>query len=117
MLATQTALDVGQLLWIGFEGTTVSAELAQRIHEGRVGVAVVFARNLRPSPDNEAIHDIDAITALNRSLAVAGPDGTRCFVAVDQEGGLVQRLRAPATRWPEMMTHDAASHAGVDEEL
>jgi beta-N-acetylhexosaminidase len=110
-------LDVGQLLWIGFEGTTVDPLLATRLQEGKAGVAVVFARNLARSPDNEAMSDLVAVRALIRDLAVSGPDGTRCFVAVDQEGGLVQRLRAPATRWPEMMTLDAESFAGLDEAL
>ena len=60
---------------------------------------------------------IEALRQVNAQLAVAGPDGVRNFIAVDQEGGVVQRLRAPATRWPPMMTLDAAAHAGHDEQL
>ena len=113
---SQLALDVGQLLWIGFDGTTVPHEVAARLAAGRIGVAVVFARNLARHSDGELIN-IDEVRTLNAQLAVVGPDGVRCLVAVDQEGGVVQRLRAPATRWPPMMTHDAALHAEHDAQL
>ncbi len=113
---SQLALDVGQLLWIGFDGTSVPQDITARLAAGRIGVVVVFARNLARHHDGELI-DIDAVRALNAQLAVVGSDGVRCLVAVDQEGGLVQRLRAPATRWPPMMSHDAALHADHDVQL
>ena len=39
----------------------------------------------------------------DRELHRAAPDGTPALVAVDQEGGVVQRVRAPATQWPPMI--------------
>ncbi|HET6339164.1 MAG TPA: beta-N-acetylhexosaminidase [Polyangiales bacterium] len=95
--------DVGQLLWIGFEGTTAPAALRAKLASGAVGATVIFKRNL--VLDNE-VCDLDALVALNASLHVATADGTPALIAVDQEGGTVQRVRAPATIWPPMLAHD-----------
>ena len=102
--------DLGQLLWIGFEGTTVSAELAAALAAGRFGATIVFARNLvgggRSADGQRTPVDLDATCALTAGLGLAAPDGTPALVAVDQEGGTVQRVREPATVWPPMMAHD-----------
>jgi beta-N-acetylhexosaminidase len=101
------ALDLGQLLWFGFHGTAIPAALADRLDRGEVGAAIVFKRNLEiaTGADGEQI-DLDALVALTQALHRRAPDGTPALVAVDQEGGVVQRIRAPATRWPAMRTHD-----------
>jgi beta-N-acetylhexosaminidase len=106
--------DIGQVLWIGFDGTSVPDDVAHRLAAGHIGVAVLFARNLIKQGDQQLIN-IDALRSLNAALSVRGPDGTRCFTAVDQEGGVVQRLRAPATRWPPMMSFN--THVVDDETL
>lgn len=103
--------DVGQLLWVGFEGTTLPPELRARLDAGRVGASILFKRNLRFTTDPAAaikqeVCDLDALIALNRDLHRTAPDGTPALIAVDQEGGLVQRVRAPATQWPPMRAHD-----------
>ncbi len=38
------------------------------------------------------------------ALRGAAPDGAPLLVSIDQEGGLVQRVRAPATEWPPMLS-------------
>jgi beta-N-acetylhexosaminidase len=43
------------------------------------------------------------VAALVRELRLAAPPEAPLLVAVDQEGGLVQRLREPGTRWPDML--------------
>jgi beta-N-acetylhexosaminidase len=104
--------DVGQLLWVGFAGPEVPAVLRGRLERGEVGATIVFKRNLAISraagPDGVAEErcDLDAVTALARELHRAAPDGTPALIAIDQEGGVVQRVRAPATRWPAMLEHD-----------
>jgi beta-N-acetylhexosaminidase len=102
--------DVGQLLWVGFEGTAVPAELRARLDAGAVGASILFKRNLVQSKVPGAVPlevtDLDALIALTAGLRRAAPDGTPALVAVDQEGGVVQRVRAPATQWPPMMAHD-----------
>jgi beta-N-acetylhexosaminidase len=113
--------DVGQLLWVGFQGTTLPSDLRVRLDAGRVGATILFKRNLSFTQTPGAavpveVCDLDALVALNRDLHRAAPDGTPALIAVDQEGGLVQRVRAPATMWPPMMAHDGLP-AGEDERV
>lgn len=73
---------VGQLLWIGFEGSTLTAELLELLREIRPGGLILFARNIESAPQ---------VGALNRALLrTLDPPP---FIAVDQEGGRVSRLR------------------------
>ena len=84
----------GELLLFGFEGKTAPPELMARIAAGRAMGVILFARNLG-TPDE--------IAALTRALHEAAPaDGPPIVVSVDQEGGRVQRVKAPLTVWPAM---------------
>ncbi len=90
----------GQLLFAGLPGLDVPDDLAGLIREGRVGGVTLFARNIG-TPD-ETRRLTDALHAL------APADAPLC-VAIDQEGGRVQRLRAPWTEFPParaLGTHD-----------
>jgi len=83
----------GQLLFVGFHGTRVPDDLGALIAAGRVGGVVLFARN---------IEGPEALRALLRELHAPAPEASPLLVAIDQEGGRVQRLRAPWTLWPPM---------------
>jgi beta-N-acetylhexosaminidase len=83
----------GQLLFAGFEGTALPADLAALIAAGRVGGVVLFARNVG-SPEQ--------LRSLVSELHERAPADAPLTVAIDQEGGRVQRLRAPWTEWPPM---------------
>jgi beta-N-acetylhexosaminidase len=83
----------GQLLFAGFEGTRVPRDLAQLIAAGRVGGVVLFARN---------VEDPAQLRALVDELHAGAPAEAPLCVCVDQEGGRVQRLRAPWTEWPAL---------------
>jgi len=83
----------GQLLFVGFHGTELPPPLAEKIAAGRVGGVILFSRNI-DSP--EQVH------RLCRDLHAAAPEGVPLLIAVDQEGGRVQRLRDPFTCWPPM---------------
>ena len=85
----------GQLLCVGFAGTSAPAELLERIARSEVGSVILF----RPNIETPA-----QLAALVRDLRQAAPPELPLLVAVDQEGGLVQRVRAPATEWPPMMS-------------
>ncbi len=95
--------DVGQLLWVGFHGTEAPVELRRRIAAGEVGAVVLFKRNLVQADDGT---DLAAVAGLVDTLHAAGD---QLLVALDQEGGRVQRVRAPATVWPPMLRFDAAT--------
>ena len=79
---------------LGFEGTTASPSLIETIAAGRCGGVILFARNLGTPAE---------IARLIGELGAAAPaGGPPLIVAVDQEGGRVQRLKAPLTVWPPM---------------
>lgn len=94
----------GQLLFAGFSGTEVPGDLAALIEAGRVGGVVLFARNLT-DPQRVRRH-IERLHAL-------APAEAPLLVAIDQEGGRVQRLRDPWTVWPPMRR--VGEHDVVDD--
>lgn len=89
----QSRRQPGQLLFAGFEGTSVPADLRALVVDGRVGGVVLFSRNLV---------DREQVRTLVEDLHASAPPGAPITVAIDQEGGRVQRLRAPWTEWPPM---------------
>ncbi|HEU4402126.1 MAG TPA: glycoside hydrolase family 3 N-terminal domain-containing protein [Candidatus Polarisedimenticolia bacterium] len=76
------AEKVGQLFWIGFEGTTLGPGLKSLLEAVRPGGVILFARNIDSADQVRALTD-----ALFRALPVPP------FIALDQEGGRVSRLR------------------------
>ena len=84
----------GQLVVGGFEGTEVPATFARAVAKGERGGAIFFARNLTADPMQCA--------ELARAIAAESPAELPPLVAVDQEGGRVQRLRAPILQLPPM---------------
>jgi beta-N-acetylhexosaminidase len=85
----------GQLLFAGFDGLEVPEDLARLIAAGRVGGVVLFARN---------IGDPAQVSDLNAALQACAPDDAPLLIAIDQEGGRIQRLRDPWTQWPPMQS-------------
>ncbi|MBI3296555.1 MAG: glycoside hydrolase family 3 protein [Elusimicrobia bacterium] len=77
---------IGAMLMVGFEGTTSTdawpAKLGTQIEKGEVGGVILFKRNITGK---------DGVAALNSFFK--SKDKT-VLVAVDQEGGKVQRLNA-----------------------
>jgi beta-N-acetylhexosaminidase len=96
----------GQLLCGGFEGTSAPAELLGRIARSELGTVILFRPN---------VVDPAQVGSLVGELRGAAPAEAPLVVAADQEGGLVQRVRAPATEWPPMMTVAAAGDPALSQ--
>ena len=83
----------GQLLMVGIPGPRVDGVARELVRDLRVGGVILFARNIE-SPEQvwELTRDLqrEALAATGRPL----------LLAVDQEGGRVQRLKAPFTIIP-----------------
>jgi beta-N-acetylhexosaminidase len=83
----------GQLLMVGIPGPRVDGVARELVRDLKVGSVILFARNIE-SPEQvwELTRDLqrEALTATGRPL----------LLAVDQEGGRVQRLKAPFTIIP-----------------
>lgn len=88
-----SAAQPGQLLFCGFHGTTVPDDLAALISAGRMGGVILFARNVETPTQ---------VASLCDALHACAPPDAPLLLAIDQEGGRVQRLRAPWTEWPPM---------------
>jgi beta-N-acetylhexosaminidase len=99
----EIARAAGQLLSVGFDGTTAPAELRARIAAGEVGGVMLFRPNIK---------DPAQLAALVGELRTSAPASAPLLVSIDQEGGIVQRLRAPATVWPPMLAVGAAGDPG-----
>jgi beta-N-acetylhexosaminidase len=86
--------QIGQLVMVGFAGLDVPPELRSLAREFDLGGVILFARNVdAPEQVADLVHGL-------RQLGGEQPP----WIAVDQEGGRVARLRKPFTEWPPMAT-------------
>jgi len=84
----------GQRLMVGFDGTALNADLKALITTLKVGGLILFARNVE-TPDQ-----IRNLCADAQAFA-ADCGQPPLFIAIDQEGGQVARLKPPFTQFPE----------------
>ncbi|MDN7023826.1 glycoside hydrolase family 3 [Methanoculleus sp. FWC-SCC1] len=85
---------IGQMLMVGFRGSTVDADsqIARDIAAGRIGGVILFDRDVALGSNERNIKDpgqVRALTAELQGYAATIP----LFIAVDQEGGKVCRLK------------------------
>ncbi|NIQ03152.1 MAG: beta-N-acetylhexosaminidase [Nitrospinaceae bacterium] len=86
--------QTGQMLMVGFEGTTLTPETRDLIQNHHVGGLILFGRNYEhPQQLYALIRDI-------QETAAASSTGLPLFISVDQEGGKVARLKEPFTPFP-----------------
>jgi len=108
MTSLPLARACGQLISVGFDGTQAPDYLLRWIGDGEVGSVMLFRPNIA-SPAQ--------VAALVGTLRGAAPADVPLIVAVDQEGGLVQRLRAPLTEWPDMLSVGNTGDPALTERL
>ncbi|HEY2899839.1 MAG TPA: beta-N-acetylhexosaminidase [Polyangia bacterium] len=94
----------GQLLSVGTDGLLAPDDLRRRIAASDVGGVMLFRPN---------IADPAQVATLVGALREASPGTAPLLVSIDQEGGLVQRLRAPLTVWPDMLSVGSAGDAAA----
>ena len=80
-------LKIGQMIMVGFSGTSVTPEdpILAEIRNGDVGGVIMFEKNIADS------NSYMALATLNLTLQRAAR--TPIFLAIDQEGGKVNRLK------------------------
>lgn len=95
-MQTKTFSDeqlAGQRLMAGFDGTTLNADLKFLINRLKAGGIILFSRNLdAPDQIKQLCDEIQ-----NYARRCGQPP---LFIAVDQEGGQVARLKEPFTQFP-----------------
>ncbi|RAL21737.1 beta-N-acetylhexosaminidase [Lujinxingia litoralis] len=91
----QLRADVGQMLIVGFDGapTQAPAPIQQALNRGEVGGVILFRRN---------VDTIAQLVSLTTDLHRQAQGDLPPWVAVDQEGGRVIRVREPLTPIPPM---------------
>ena len=83
----------GQRLMVGFDGTTLTADLQYYIERLKIGGIILFSRNLETEVQIKQLCD-----AVQNHARMCGQPPL--FIAVDQEGGQVARLKEPFTQFP-----------------
>lgn len=95
MRAAELSLPVlcGQIIVGGFDGFELPDRFAKALREGLRGGAILFKRN---------VQDLNSTHALCSSIRNVCPSELPPFIAVDQEGGRVARLRGWFPALPPM---------------
>src|ERR671927_453518 len=81
--------QIGQLLFIGLPGTELDAEARALLEEVKPGGVIIFGRNVAAPDQLRSL--LDGVRSLSRVDPLLG---------IDQEGGLVDRLRRICTPMP-----------------
>ncbi len=95
---------LGQLVMIGFEGTETTPELRSFIREEGIGGVILFRRNITSKGQ--------LVRLTNRLQEEVGD--VPLLVAIDQEGGRVQRLTSAFGAFPSMAEVGRAAAAAGD---
>lgn len=110
--------QIGQLLMVGFPGTTPTPELIKLLQQYHVGNIIFFSRNAQEA------RQIYELTEQLQQIAREADQAYPLLIAIDQENGMVQRLGADATILPgnmalgavgsEQSAYDVALTAGQE---
>jgi beta-N-acetylhexosaminidase len=89
--------QIGQLLMVGFAGTTATEQLVKLIQQYHVGNIILFSRNIRSA------QQVRVLTESLQECARSAGQRQPLLIALDQENGMVQRLGTDATIFPGSM--------------
>ncbi len=93
----------GQVIVAEWRGTTAPVQLVRDLHLGGV---IAFDSNVVSAAQ---------IAAVNTALTRRAGRGWPLFLGVDQEGGVVERMRSVATRFPTFMSTGAADDPSLTQ--
>lgn len=97
---------VGQMMMVGFAGASPPAHILAWLASGRIGGVYLFARNIKsPAQVKRLVHEC--------RRAAKHP----ILVGIDQEGGIVARLRESFSESPGAMALGASGDAQLAEDL
>lgn len=103
--------QIGQLLMVGFSGTSPTPEVLDLIQSGHVGGVILFSRNLRTPRQT-----LRLTTALQSAAQAAG-HRLPLLIATDQENGIVRRTGTGTTLFPGNLALGAIGSADAVEEV
>ena len=102
--AMSDAEKVGQLLVIGIHGTSINDDIKYMLGEYHFGGIVLFDRNMQTKDQvRQLLSDLQSYTKKNNKIGL--------FLAVDQEGGIVARMKDSLVNVP------SAQHLGAEDVL
>lgn len=100
---------IGQKLVTGLPGCEITDEFRRLVKEHKVGNVILFARNIEsPAQLKGLCHELQEL--------ITSETGLPAFIAIDQEGGNLARLHAPATVLPGAMGLGAAGEPQLAEQ-
>lgn len=108
LLAEMTLAEkVGQMFMVNQYGTALTVSGESFIAEMHPGAVALFGRNL----DDEPLSQVASFINEMQTVATENGAGVPLFVAIDQEGGRVQRLVNDVTYLPDPLALGAATEA------
>ena len=87
---------IGQHLASGFDGTAIPDDFRLHVQEAKIGNVILFSKNVS---SKEQLRELCA----DIQMLVEEATGHPAFIFIDQEGGMVSRLREDATPVPGAM--------------
>lgn len=97
---------IGQMMMVGFDGTTAPPHILQWLAAGRIGGVYLFARNIESPAQVKQL--LDSCHAAAKYPILVG---------IDQEGGIVARLRDGFTESPGAMALAAGGDLQLAEDI
>ena len=93
---------IGQLLIVGFDGTSVNESIERMITQYHIGNIILFKRNYKSS--EQLFH----LTQALQHIAIKS-NGVPLLIALDQENGMVARIDEGVTVFPGSMAQSAGA--------
>lgn len=109
--AAQLRQDIGEMLLVGFRGTTIdkTSHIVRDIQQYHVGSIILFEYDAPTGTRHRNVESPSQIKQLCANLQQYG--GGRLLIGIDQEGGNVTRLRTK-DGFPATKTAQASAEAG-----